>query len=86
MFSEAVTIATTALKHRRDIRDWVVRLWNRLTKGHVRIVVFGAAGVGKTSLGRLLAGKDVLPEYRESTQPAFDAHRGHQARSLVGAA
>lgn len=69
MFSEAVSIATTALKHRRDIRKWLAQLWKRLTKGRVRIVVFGAAGAGKTSLGRLLAGEDVRPEYRESTQP-----------------
>lgn len=68
MFSETVTVAAAAIEHRRAIRDAVARLWNRITKGHVRIVVIGAAGAGKSSLGRLLSGDDVAPEYRESTQ------------------
>lgn len=68
MFSETVTVAATAYGHRRAIREVVEGLWNRMTKKRVRIVVFGAAGTGKSSLGRLLSGADVTSEYNESTQ------------------
>jgi hypothetical protein len=68
VFAETVTVAATAIEHRRAIRDVVSGLWNRMTKRRVRIVVFGAAGTGKSSLGRLLSGADVSPEYSESTQ------------------
>lgn len=68
VFSETVTVAATAYEHRRAIRDVVAGLWNRMTRKRVRIVVFGGAGTAKSSLGRLLSGADVTPEYNESTQ------------------
>lgn len=75
VFSESVTIAATAITHRRALRDIVVRLWKRVTKGHVHVVTFGAGGAGKTSLGTFLAGNDVAddPDYREST--AIETYR-----------
>lgn len=68
VFSETVTVAATAYEHRRAIRGVVAGLWDLMTKKRVQIVVFGAAGTGKSSLGRLLSGADVTPEYTESTQ------------------
>ncbi|NJK33018.1 MAG: hypothetical protein HC927_11735 [Deltaproteobacteria bacterium] len=43
-----------------------VRLWKRISKGHVRVVVFGAGGSGKSTLGKFLAGDDLDTDYRES--------------------
>jgi len=69
VFSESVTIAAAAITHRRALHDIGVRLWKRMTKGHVQIVTFGAGGAGKSSLGTFLSGHDVAedPTYREST-------------------
>lgn len=66
MFSESITVAAAAIEHNRAIRDLAVRLWKRISKGHVRVVVFGAAGSGKSTLGKFLAGEEVSADYRES--------------------
>jgi GTPase SAR1 family protein len=45
------------------------RVFKRLKDGDLKIAIFGAGGTGKTTLGQILAGEDVLgglPTYRES--------------------
>lgn len=69
MFSESVTVAAAAIEHRRAIRDFAERLWKRISKGHVRVVVFGAGGSGKSTLGKFLAGEELSTDYRESKHP-----------------
>ncbi|WP_146157842.1 Rab family GTPase [Enhygromyxa salina] len=68
MFSEALSVTATAVKNRRVIRDAFVQLWSLITRGHVRVVVFGSAGAGKSTLGAVLAGEEVPAEYEESTR------------------
>lgn len=68
VFSEALTVTATALENRRVIRDACVQVRSLLTQGHIRVVVFGSAGAGKSTLGGLLAGQEPSVEYRESTQ------------------
>lgn len=66
MFSEGIEAALTAYEHRGKIREIGEWLWNRVTKGEVRVVVFGSAGAGKSTLGAALAGQEVTPDYRDS--------------------
>lgn len=66
MFQETVTVAAAAVEHHQKLRELAQRLWKRITKGQVRVVVFGAGGSGKTTLGKFLAGDVVSSEYRES--------------------
>lgn len=69
VFNEAISIAAIALQHHKDLGELVLRLWDRLTRGHKRIIVIGAAGAGKSSLGRLLSGEGLGDgAYRESTE------------------
>jgi hypothetical protein len=68
VFSEALTVTATAVENRRAIRDAGVRVRSLLTQGHIRVVVFGSAGAGKSTLGALLAGQELSAEYEESTQ------------------
>ncbi|MFV8750526.1 Rab family GTPase [Nannocystaceae bacterium ST9] len=66
MFSESITVAAAAIEHNRAIRDLAVRLWKRISQGQVRVVVFGAGGSGKSTLGKFLAGDEIGSDYRES--------------------
>ncbi|KIG11993.1 hypothetical protein DB30_02145 [Enhygromyxa salina] len=67
MFSEGIDAALTAYEHRRKIREIGQWLWKRVTRGNARVVVFGAAGAGKSTLGAVLAGKEVGPDYKDSS-------------------
>lgn len=66
MFQESITVAAAAVEHHQKLRELAQRVWKRITKGQVRVVVFGAGGSGKTTLGKFLAGDAVSSEYRES--------------------
>jgi len=69
VFNEAISLAAAAIQHHEGLRNQILRLWDRLTRGHTRVVVFGNAGTGKSSFGRLLAGKSLgAGEYLESTE------------------
>lgn len=69
MFNEAVSLATTVAQNHQLIRELLARFWDRLTRGHTRVVILGGGGVGKTTLGHLLEGDDGIdPRYRESTE------------------
>jgi len=69
VFNEAISLAAIAIQHHQALRNQLLRMWDRLTRGHTRIVVFGGAGAGKSSFGQLLAGKSLgRGEYRESTE------------------
>lgn len=69
MFNEAINLASVAIQNHQALRNQLLRLWDRLTRGHTRIVVFGNAGAGKSSFGQLLAGRSLgSGDYRESTE------------------
>ena len=44
------------VEHRSEIRKALTRFWNRVRHGHLKVVVFGLGGVGKSTLGKLLSG------------------------------
>lgn len=65
MFSEGIEAALTAYEHRGKIREIGEWLWNRVTKGQVRVVVFGSAGAGKSTLGAALDHRKLLEMIRK---------------------
>lgn len=67
MFSEALDAALTAYEHRDKLREAAHWLWARIAKGEANVVVFGSAGAGKSTLGAVLAGREVGPDYDDST-------------------
>jgi GTPase SAR1 family protein len=67
VFSEGIEAALTAFEHRGKIREIGEWLWKRVTKGQVRVVVFGSSGAGKSTLGATLAGQEVTPDYKDSS-------------------
>lgn len=69
MYSEALSLAAAVVDSHPAIRQRLARLWDRLVRGHARVVILGSGGVGKTTLGRLLGHvAHVDPSYRESTE------------------
>lgn len=70
LFIEGVEVAAAVWENRTALRRALTRLWNRLRHGNLQIAVFGAGGVGKSTLGQILTGEasaDDLPAgYSES--------------------
>jgi len=71
MYEEAGTKAAEfAWKHRSALQKAAAELFEVARRGRTRVLVFGAGGVGKSSLGKLLAGKltdeELLKGYRDS--------------------
>lgn len=83
MFSEGLDLALTAYEHRSKIREIGQWLWNRVVKGEVRIMVFGSAGTGKSTLGAKLAGEDVVPDYVDSSHLERYSLQGGVPCSLI---
>jgi hypothetical protein len=86
LFLEVAEVAAEAAwQHRSDLRNKLVRFWNRVRHGHLKVVVFGLGGAGKTTLGKLLSGvdEDELPRgYEESLQAETFALDGDLSCSL----
>lgn len=62
MFVEVGTAATLGktatellIEHRKQIFPFVRRLYFRMTKGTLRVIIFGPSGTGKTTLSKLLS-------------------------------
>lgn len=71
----AAEIGTQIYQNRNLIGQYSRKVWNLLTKGYLRLLVFGPGGTGKTTLGRSLT-EGIDPaneaEYEESiTQEGF---------------
>ncbi|MFN3330599.1 MAG: hypothetical protein ACK419_06720, partial [Pyrinomonadaceae bacterium] len=63
------SLANEAMKTSEKIRLIYQRLINRITNGTIKIPIFGAGGVGKTTISRILVGEDplkILAPYDES--------------------
>lgn len=83
MFSEGIDAALTAYEHRDKLREAAEWVWHRITKGTVRVVVFGSAGAGKSTLGAVLAGKAVGPDYKDSHHLETYALQGGMPCSIL---
>jgi len=71
MFVEAgLEIANFAWDHRKSLGKVATELFRAIRAGRVRVLVFGAGGAGKSTVGKLLAGKltdeELLRGYVES--------------------
>lgn len=67
MYGEAIGLVMTAAEHHEAFGQLLARWWDRLTRGHTRLVILGGGGVGKSSLGRLSSrGSIGESDYRES--------------------
>jgi GTPase SAR1 family protein len=72
MFKETIEVASTGLSIYELVnksRPSLQRIVKRLRGGEVKIVVFGAGGTGKTTLGKMLSGESdpsILADYKES--------------------
>lgn len=65
----AAMIAETVYKNNGAIQKHYNRIARRLTKGSVKLPVFGAGGLGKSTFGRLMTGHnpfDLATKYEES--------------------
>lgn len=63
--------AKLAWENRETVLAVAKKVWKLVTNGRLRVVVFGAGGVGKSTVGKLLSGKlseaEVVKNYDEST-------------------
>ncbi len=72
MFKDTIEAVSTGLSIYEIVnksRPSLQRIIKRLRGGEVKIVVFGAGGTGKTTLGRILSGESdpsILADYQES--------------------
>lgn len=67
---EAISTGVTAIDLSQKIFPSFQKIIRRIVEGKITIVIFGAAGTGKTTLAKLLSGRfassELLPPYQES--------------------
>jgi energy-coupling factor transporter ATP-binding protein EcfA2 len=71
--------------YRHEIADYTKKIRHWIKHGKERVVVLGAGGVGKTTLGQILSGEILSPgeEYKESINTESFSYRGRVYGSLL---
>jgi hypothetical protein len=74
-----VLIGIEVLAHfRKQIAEYIEKIGYRLKHGKEKIIVLGAGGVGKTTLGKVLAGQDLIAgeKYQDSANTEVFSYEG----------
>jgi hypothetical protein len=57
MFVEAAEVGVALWHERKAIKRLLTRIKNRIRFGHLKIIIFGGGGTGKSTLGQLFSGQ-----------------------------
>jgi energy-coupling factor transporter ATP-binding protein EcfA2 len=76
--------AEFAWKHRRSLTSVASELFRMVSAGRLRVLVFGAAGSGKSTIGKLLAGTLTDDELLKNYQDSFATERFSVAGTVFG--
>lgn len=82
VFADGVEVL---IRYRKEITSFVRKIAHRINYGNEKIIVVGAGGVGKTTLGRVLSGEEVVAgeEYEESINTEIFSYEGKIFGSLL---
>lgn len=76
---EAVRLGAEIYENQGEWKRWVRQLWQKVSQGKLRLLVFGPAGVGKSTFGRFL-----VDEHDPGSDANYVASTGKETYALPG--